>query len=103
MRGIIYTLNLYDGDRILKEIVGEMALNKIHHCRYEKSLRKIIVEFENGDIWMVFSAASSARGYKWDYCFIDRRFSQEVIDQQILPYASNNCAETTLERRITYF
>ena len=103
MRGIIYALNRYEGLRVLKEIVGDAALKDLHHSRYVNTANKIFVEFENGDIWTVFTSADSTRGYKWDCCFIDKRFSQEVIETQIFPHASGAYANIALDRRVSYF
>lgn len=108
MKGIIYCLNRFEGMRLLKEIVGDAALEGNRHTCFVTNQDKTFVEFENGDIWYVFSANNSARGYRWDYCFIDKKLSQEVVEEQILPRAmvyhwDSPKAKISMERRVNYF
>jgi hypothetical protein len=108
MTGIIYCIHYFEGMRILKEIVGDAALDGCKHTRFVASKNKTFVEFENGDIWYILSAKNSARGHRWDYCCIDRNISQEVIEQQILPRArvyhwDSPEAKIPIGRRVSYF
>lgn len=108
MKGIIYCINRHEGMRLLKEIVGDAALEGHRYTRFVTNKDKTFVEFENGDIWYLFSAHNSARGYRWDYCFIDKKISQEIVKQEILPRAmvyhwDSPKAKIPMDRRVHYF
>ena len=108
MKGIIYCVNHFEGMRILKEIVGDAALEGNKHTRFVVNRDKTFVEFENGDIWYVFTGCSSARGYRWDYCFIDKKLPLTIINEEILPRAmvyhwDSPEAKIPMEKRVSYF
>jgi len=108
MKGIIYCINRYEGMRLLKEIVGDAALEGHRHTCFVTNQDKTFVEFENGDIWYLFSSYNAARGYRWDYCFIDKKIPQEIIEEKILPHAmvyhwDSPEAKIPIDRRVHYF
>ena len=108
MKGIIYCINHYEGMRLLKEIVGDAALEGHRHTRFVTNKDKTFVEFENGDIWYLFGSHNSARGYRWDYCFIDKKIPQEIVEEIILPHAmvyhwDSPEAKRPIDRRVHYF
>ena len=107
MTGIVYTRNRHKGMRIIKELVGDNVLNGNNCIRYNSG-PNTYVEFKNGDIWRLFGPEHSARGYKWDYCFIETAIDIDTINQKILPSAKiyhfdSPEAKIPMERRVSYF
>lgn len=108
MTGIIYALDRLKGERKLKEMVGDAALKGNRHIRYVRNKSHSFVEFDNGDVWRVFGPDLSARGYKWDFCFIDAAIEKEIVDEVIIPRAAvylwdSPRAQIPLKERMCYF
>jgi len=42
------------------------------------------IELNNGDYYKVIRASDNARGYRWQYAYIDKDISQEALDHVVL-------------------
>ena len=90
MNGIIWAYEIESGNEKLSEIIRDYGRIKVFPVRQRISKYGSWVIFDNGDYWKVRGAADSSRGHRANVSYIDRRISQEIVNdiiraQTILP------------------
>ena len=90
MKGIIwYQENTEQAKEILKKMIEKYKLFNINiapgrgHSRETKY--EMHVEFDNGDVWDVFKARESCRGYKCNISYVSRSIPLDMVNVIIYP------------------
>lgn len=67
----------------LEEILNDIRYGEIKQVKKYDS--HFSVELKNGDYYLALSASDNARGHRWQYAFVDRLISQEMLDNIVFP------------------
>lgn len=108
MRGLIFASTWERGIGVLKAIIKIKSHCNVNCIRTVKTKQKTYAEFDDGSRWDVVGCSDHIRGRKWHECYVDRYFSQDMVDNIVKPcafpsYSPYFDSSTPLERRIHYF
>ena len=67
----------------LEQLLNDMKYGDIADVK--KSSCEFVVILKNGDIYKAMCASDSTRGHKWQYAYIDRMISSEILNNIIFP------------------
>jgi len=74
-----------------KERAYEQLQSMLDNMRYgdvkqvKKSRNEFTIELYSGDRYRALIATDNARGYRWQYAFIDRLISKEMLNNIVIP------------------
>ena len=80
---IIYFTHSQVGDRKFNEILELVPKRKVKKVMHQASHRKILLK--NGTQIGCVPAFQSARGYRWDYAFVECFIDRDIFFEVILP------------------
>ena len=64
----------------LQELIDNMNPNDIKRIKKSPSCGIYTVELHNGDYYKAIKASDNARGYRWQYTYIDTDIDKELLD-----------------------
>ena len=80
---IVYGTTIKRAFAKMEEILDGLKYSEIQQVR--RSSNEFSIYLYNGDRYLARGGYESARGYKWNYAYIDIDISGEIIDNVILP------------------
>lgn len=80
---IIYGTTRKRAFDMLEKLLNDMKYGDIADVK--KSSYEFVAILKNGDIYKSMCASDSTRGHKWQYAYIDRMISSEILNNIIFP------------------
>ena len=82
-RIIVYGKTIKKSQCKLEDILNRIPYNEVKTVKKGRNDMEVILK--NGDIYTVASGNESAKGFKWNYAYIDREISMDIFNNIILP------------------
>jgi len=81
---IVYGSTIEKSFNKLQELLDNMDLKDIRKATKTSPNTGIFtIELNNGDYYKAIIASDNARGYRWQYAYIDKDISQEALDHVV--------------------
>ena len=80
---IIFGLTLEVANNKLEKLHQLLGKNLIQI--YKKSENYSVIILSDGTIYRAIKVGDSSRGYRWNYAYIDRNISEDILNTIILP------------------
>lgn len=65
----------------LQEMLNEMKYGEVEMVR--KGKNEFTISLVNGDRYIIVGMGDSARGYRWQYAYIDKQIPQEILHSMV--------------------
>lgn len=88
----------------LDQILNDMRYGDVKRVR--KSDIHFSVELKNGDCYLALATTDNARGHRWQYAFVDRLISEEMLDNVVfakfIPKDKNGKLDSSMKIKDRY-